>query len=132
MTSSWTVSVTRPPSSRCHTPPASQTSVILQGSAHRGILAGAERILELARPSLETALTLQPSYRLLLTGHSLGAGTASLLALALTHGPAPLAAQVTCLALAPPPVYSGPLPPGTETNILALVNRCCPCSCSCS
>ena len=97
-----------------------------------GILDGSRKILDKTRDLLEAALADHPGYRLVLTiiimimmliimimmmmmmvqvltGHSLGAGTVELMTLELLLGPmsviVPPGTQVSCVALAPPPVY---------------------------
>lgn len=49
----------------------------MEGFAHRGILNGA-KVVELAVPSIKSALENNPGYDLKVTRHSLGAGTAEL------------------------------------------------------
>ena len=58
----------------------------LGGFAHKGIREGAEKVWSLASPAVLSAVQLYPSYTLTLTGHSLGAGVAVLLALELLLG----------------------------------------------
>lgn len=78
------------------------------GRAHGGMLEAAQRVLEELRPDLVATLDGHPGYDLVLTGHSLGAGLASLIAtllgpsMALTTGDA----SVRCFAFAPPAVLS--------------------------
>eukprot|EP00927_Polykrikos_kofoidii_P065656 TRINITY_DN61386_c0_g1_i1.p1 TRINITY_DN61386_c0_g1~~TRINITY_DN61386_c0_g1_i1.p1 ORF type:complete len:774 (-),score=76.21 TRINITY_DN61386_c0_g1_i1:119-2440(-) len=50
-------------------------------SFHEGFVHAAKWIYEEVRPSLEKAFQTHPNYRLLLVGHSLGAGVAAILAL---------------------------------------------------
>ncbi|KAL1504977.1 hypothetical protein AB1Y20_008743 [Prymnesium parvum] len=71
------------------------------GWAHSGMLTAARWLLdELRAPLLQLAAA---GYRLVLTGHSLGAGVATLLAALLR----PLVGGVRCVGFATPPVASG-------------------------
>jgi hypothetical protein len=58
----------------------------LDGVAHGGILTGARNILEKAGPILKNALQENPTYHLIITGHSLGAGTAILATMCILSG----------------------------------------------
>ena len=79
------------------------------GFAHKGILEGGQRIISLIKETLLKALADNPGYKVTLTGHSLGAGTAKLIHLDLHLGDnkawLPKGTKVDCLALAPPPVF---------------------------
>ena len=81
----------------------------LDGFAHRGILSGANRIMTEGKETLKKAFEQHPDYRLVLTGHSLGAGTAILISLGFLNNiyanDFPNVKEVKCIALAPPPVY---------------------------
>eukprot|EP00898_Chlorokybus_atmophyticus_P003642 jgi/Chlat1/4279/Chrsp29S04368 len=55
----------------------------LNGWAHRGMVAAARRLAESHLPAVASALDQNPGYELVITGHSLGAGVASLLAMLL-------------------------------------------------
>ena len=80
----------------------------LDGFAHKGILRGAKRVLSLGLPVVKEALKANPGYKLLVTGHSLGAGTSELVTLELMLGSEhslPRGTEVECVALAPPPIY---------------------------
>jgi len=87
----------------------SDDSPFLDGQAHTGILTGAKEILKKVKPILTQEMNKKPNYQLVITGHSLGAGTAELITMMILtnkedhadlvkHG-------VKCYALAPPPVY---------------------------
>ena len=58
----------------------------LDGFAHKGILRGAKRVMALGLPVVREALRANPGYGLLVTGHSLGAGTSELVTLELLMG----------------------------------------------
>ena len=78
----------------------------LDGFAHRGILRGATRIMKQGREVLQEALENYPGYRMVITGHSLGAGTAILITMGLLNNIYDLKVnEVKCVALAPPPVF---------------------------
>lgn len=68
--------------------------------AHAGMLEAARRLRALVDPAVARALASRPGFRLVLTGHSLGAGVATLLATLFgpTHGGRP----VECFAYGPP------------------------------
>ena len=79
------------------------------GLAHAGMALMARAVWAAAGEDVRTALAQAPEdYELILTGHSLGAGVASLLTI-LLHDECPavtqLASRVRCFAYAPPPVY---------------------------
>ena len=99
----------------------------LGGHAHDGIKRGAERLFEETIKSVCSLLDKNPSYSLVVTGHSLGAGTSILLTmlyLAFQNGDLDNVRQVLpnkigdcaihrrvnikCYAFAPPPVFSSP------------------------
>ena len=97
----------------------------LDGFAHKGILSGARVILAAVQEQLVAALASHPDYGLVITGHSLGAGTAILLALDLLAGPIVSSARIRCLALAPPPVFRSinPIAQPVNAAIDILVNN---------
>ena len=80
----------------------------LEGFAHKGILSGASLILSKVSGKLQEVLA-QPEcsgYSLVVTGHSLGAGTAELITMSLLSSDLlPGHCQVRCVSLAPPPVF---------------------------
>ena len=80
----------------------------LDGFAHQGIAEGSQRILEESSHVLKDAFETYPGYRLIVTGHSLGAATAILITMTILSGSEivdPENTVVKCIALAPPPVY---------------------------
>ena len=80
----------------------------LDGFAHKGILKGAKRVISLGLPVIKDALKANPGYKLLITGHSLGAGTSELVTLELMMGSEhslPKGTEIECVVLAPPPIY---------------------------
>ena len=79
----------------------------LEGKAHKGILSGADIILEKVKYAIIEAVRDHPDYSLTVTGHSLGAGAAELITMKLISEPdtIPDIKNVRCVALAPPPVY---------------------------
>ena len=76
--------------------------------AHAGILDGARKILRLTRAKLSELLKQHSNYDLVITGHSLGAGTAILITLDLLVPAADRLFdenRIYCFAFAPPPVF---------------------------
>eukprot|EP00747_Dinoflagellata_sp_TGD_P030554 gnl/TRDRNA2_/TRDRNA2_134712_c0_seq2.p1 gnl/TRDRNA2_/TRDRNA2_134712_c0~~gnl/TRDRNA2_/TRDRNA2_134712_c0_seq2.p1 ORF type:complete len:542 (+),score=104.87 gnl/TRDRNA2_/TRDRNA2_134712_c0_seq2:95-1720(+) len=74
--------------------------------AHQAMLAAAQQVLQKTRSTVEMALAANKGFGLLVTGHSLGAGTAILCALLLATTPPPSKPKLRCFAYAPPPVLS--------------------------
>ncbi|XP_059086966.1 uncharacterized protein LOC131883499 isoform X2 [Tigriopus californicus] len=80
----------------------------LDGHAHRGIMRGSCKVLNEVKDILHQTLLKYPRYRLILTGHSLGAGTAELLTMVILKEKekyVPKETEIQCVAIAPPPVY---------------------------
>mmetsp|Transcript_12466 Transcript_12466/g.17271 ORF Transcript_12466/g.17271 Transcript_12466/m.17271 type:complete len:540 (-) Transcript_12466:43-1662(-) len=73
------------------------------GYAHYGILCAAKQLAQDVTPTLIEQLKKNPGYKLIVIGHSLGAGTASLLS-TLLHDEYNI--DLHCYALAPPCVLS--------------------------
>ena len=63
-----------------------------------------QKVTKLARPWVIAALETHTGYRLLVTGHSLGAGTA-VMATLLWLNDAELRSKLECVAFAPPPIF---------------------------
>ena len=97
----------------------------LDGFAHRGILRGATRIMKQGKEVLREALEKHPGYRLVITGHSLGAGTAILITMGVLNNIYDFKVnEVKCVALAPPPVFRSKkkIPEKFTKNIQIFVN----------
>jgi hypothetical protein len=78
------------------------------GEAHSGMADMAERVWKEVGPTVLTLLKQNKEYELILTGHSLGAGTACLLNIMCHQRGRSLVAGrgVQCFAFAPPPVFT--------------------------
>ena len=106
----------------------------LDGYAHHGMVDGANRILNKVKPLLrELLLDKFPGYKLRITGHSLGAGTAELVTMTLLSSKDSKDDEwlneidIKCIALAPPPVYrpgdmAKKLEEDIQKNIIIFVN----------
>jgi hypothetical protein len=79
------------------------------GEGHSEMATMAERVWDVAGPTVESLLTKHEGYELIVTGHSLGAGTACLLNI-LVHTkkllPRAQLKRTRCFAFASPPVYT--------------------------
>jgi len=106
------------------------SSPFLDGEAHKGILEGAKVIIEECRDLLRTLLEEDASTSLTICGHSLGAGTATLITMMVLQELASGsqdwgkldASNLRCFAFAPPPVYTGTIPPPWEDHIYVFIN----------
>ena len=99
----------------------------LGGFAHQGILSGAQLILSKVSGRL-TEVLAQPefaNYSLVVTGHSLGAGTAELITMEVMRSDLVAGREVRCVALAPPPVFRSDqvLPSAISSAIQIYVNN---------
>jgi sn1-specific diacylglycerol lipase len=91
---------------------------------HKAMYEGAKKVLEKTRDELTKALNNNPNFQLIVTGHSLGAGTATLCSILLTLNPLIPAQKLTCFAYAPPPVLSNAAHEKIKgIKIVAYVNR---------
>mmetsp|Transcript_28945 Transcript_28945/g.74256 ORF Transcript_28945/g.74256 Transcript_28945/m.74256 type:complete len:492 (-) Transcript_28945:1419-2894(-) len=85
-----------------------------RGISHKGIASAASDMLEAVMPYVTEALHHVPGYTPIVTGHSLGAGTALMLALTLRHQadfwkeklPSGTLEALEVFAFAPPPVWA--------------------------
>jgi len=79
-------------------------------TCHKAMLAGAKEVLKRTQEAMEQAFAANPGFKLMVTGHSLGAGTSCLCAMLLKAGEFgrldKKAAAIRCFAYAPPPVAS--------------------------
>ena len=87
---------------------AAESAPLLDGHAHAGIMRAATALLASVRPVLDELRTQYAPYSLRVTGHSLGAGTAAVVALLL----AAEGVAVRGLAFGCPPVFSHALATG--------------------
>mmetsp|Transcript_20428 Transcript_20428/g.48631 ORF Transcript_20428/g.48631 Transcript_20428/m.48631 type:complete len:458 (-) Transcript_20428:174-1547(-) len=104
-----------------------------RGHSHKGIAKHAEDMLPTVMPVLRKALESLPGYKIVLTGHSLGAGVAIMIALCLRHRarewsaglPEGALADMSVFAFAPPPVWTplDSLSPDDVANIHVFVNN---------
>eukprot|EP00933_Yihiella_yeosuensis_P021231 TRINITY_DN16855_c0_g1_i2.p1 TRINITY_DN16855_c0_g1~~TRINITY_DN16855_c0_g1_i2.p1 ORF type:complete len:484 (+),score=114.20 TRINITY_DN16855_c0_g1_i2:192-1454(+) len=85
---------------------------------HQAILAAAKEVLNRTRPTLNEALAANPGFGVVVTGHSLGAGTAVVCTLILQAEQLDGSPKLRGFAYAPPPIVS-PL----EDPAIAAVSR---------
>lgn len=105
------------------------TSPFMGGLAHEGMLTTAQAVCQVARAKL-VELMESTEKKLVITGHSLGAGTAVLVMLLLcgeegSSGPFIAGKTVKCWAFAAPPVFGPParIPAWTTTSVFAFVHH---------
>jgi hypothetical protein len=89
---------------------------------HEGMMRAAENLLRSVAEPVRTALKDHPGSDLVVTGHSLGAGTAILLTVLMRTSGDPALQGATCVAYGPPPVLRGPALQGCEDYIETVVN----------
>lgn len=81
----------------------------LGGKAHKGMAEATLQILDVIKETLRNALNDHPGYRLFITGHSLGGGVGTLMAMAIRGGVikdyVPADVALMCKVYAPPPVF---------------------------
>ena len=81
----------------------------LDGFAHEGMLKASRTIMQESSETLQQAFETYPDYKLVVTGHSLGAGCSILISLGILAGEfeeiVPSSALRKCIALAPPMCY---------------------------
>jgi hypothetical protein len=94
------------------------------GTVHAGILRCAQAKLAALLPAIRATLARYPTYKLVITGHSLGAGTAAIIAvlLNLDRSLLPANTAVRCFAFAVPAVFSYDIATSRElcANIVSL------------
>lgn len=93
---------------------------IIRGYGHAGVLRSARNVFREARSALYDIVSEYPEYELVLTGHSLGAATASVLSLIIrdsSFGREPMA-----VCFAPPPCMTLDLAEETSSSTITIVN----------
>lgn len=93
---------------------------------HEGILISAKRLANIIQPLIESYI-VKEGYRLILTGHSLGAGCAALTAVVIRSRLPPLLAESDCIrvyAFAPPPVLDYDTAMAASSYTYSVVNNC--------
>lgn len=100
---------------------------IAGGLTHEGMLRGARSVLERALSLIRTALLERPDFELVCAGHSLGAGTAALVALLLREGEGaedgdpPALRRASAYGIGTPPLLSPELAERTAGFVVTLV-----------
>jgi len=110
---------------------AAETCEVAGGISHSGMVRGARWILNAAKPVLIAALKEYPEYRLVCTGHSLGADVAAILALLLREGEAsdaaghgrPALLAATAYAIAPSPLLDPELAERCAPFIMSIMRN---------
>jgi len=97
------------------------SSDFMDGKAHGGILSGAQAVFN---ETLETVIETVDTEKIVIAGHSLGGGTATLLALLYSNYVKEnnLNIPVHCYAYAPPPVFNQSLPSDLHQNFHTYIN----------
>lgn len=93
--------------------------------AHKAMLASAREVLKRTSTALAEAVQANPGFDLMVTGHSLGAGTAILCSLLMSVTPVvPTNPKLKCFAYAPPPVVGPHNHPKVQAvKICSFVNK---------
>jgi len=94
---------------------------VIHGYVHNGVLRAAQRLTETMEPVLRNACESYPSYRLVVTGHSLGAGCAVVLSILLRERN--IANVLQCYAFGPPPVLSDALAEACQSFVISFVHN---------
>lgn len=95
-----------------------QPSPLEGGLVHSGMRDQANEVIVLLKPRIDNLLIQYPDYRVVFTGHSLGAGAASIAALVLqTSYPSICAYCFAC-----PSCMSPNLLPRLENNVISVMN----------
>eukprot|EP00871_Galdieria_phlegrea_P001450 jgi/Galph1/2305/GphlegSOOS_G967.1 len=92
-----------------------------EGFVHGGILRASENLADIIELHLKEACQKYPSYRIVVTGHSLGAGCAIVLSILLRERMVNECLQ--CYAFGPPPVLSDNLAEVCRSFIFSFVNH---------
>jgi len=96
----------------------------LSGRAHQGMAIASKNILEIFESDLVEAIRLNPGYRVLVIGYSLGAGVSQLLTLELLQeGRLPEKTQIYCIAYGPPPVFKSDAIFYSHPNIFTVLHH---------
>ena len=99
-----------------------KTSPFLNGIAHDGIARGAQALFNNVKEDLKTLSEKQ--YKLVITGHSLGGGSAHLLqALIISDGIHKFYSNMETYAFAPPPTFFGDWPTDQSSKVYSFVNE---------
>ena len=99
----------------------------LDGTAHSGMLKAAFRLINDSAEVLMDAFQRYPDYRLVITGHSLGAGVSALIHMGVRGGAfqevLPSDIPLKTVLLAPPPIYKAPaeIPEELTNEIMSFV-----------
>lgn len=92
----------------------------VEGFGHAGVLRSARNLFTKIRGVTLSAICDNPGFELLITGHSLGAATASVLALIMRDDPDFPRATAVCIA--PPPCLTYELAEQTASSTITIVN----------
>ena len=93
------------------------------GKAHSGMAQAAYAMMESVIDDLIGARNQSfPTYKIVITGHSLGAGVACLLSILLLKSMKLKDSELRCFAFAPPPVFEGPISNNINNTILSFAN----------
>ena len=104
----------------------------LDGWAHRDMLQGAQKIIKESMGVLKKAFDRFPNYKFVLTGHSLGGGTAELITLDMLYGQngkklglGRRNTKISCVTIGAPPVFSSnhTMVPIEPPEIISIVNK---------
>eukprot|EP00667_Euglena_gracilis_P015225 EG_transcript_15822 len=90
---------------------------------HQGMMLAATNLFASVRQPILQALAENPSYDLVVTGHSLGGGSAILLTLLMRTSPDEPLRRATCVAFGPPPVLRGAVQGQCDDFIETVVNE---------
>ncbi|KAI7845939.1 hypothetical protein COHA_000485 [Chlorella ohadii] len=96
---------------------------VVLGYSHFGMLAAARWIKGQTRARLEQALAESPGYRLVIVGHSLGAGAAALLTMMLREVGGPFA-EARCVAVACPSCMTLELAQSCDAYVTSVMHGC--------